>query len=183
MRMYQYHLRHIHHHFLRNLHISTGFFGVIFATSVLSLSTFVFASATANFRMIVNPGVLAVGMVDSSFVAVSQPLVDMGQVFQDASCQSVGGTFGTLSQKIYIRNPDVADGGWNVTLSAASPTTRWSSGEGHFFDFNDPEMSGCLDGLDSDTVAGQMTVNPSSFGSNLSQGQCTLSCNTTDVAK
>jgi hypothetical protein len=181
--MYQYHPRHIHHHFLRNLHIPTVLSGIIIVTSVLSLSTFVFASATANFRIVINPGVLAVNVVDSAFVAISQPLVDMGQVFQAASCQSVNGTFGTVSQKIYIRNPDVADGGWNVTLSAASPTTQWSSGNGHFFDFNDPTTTGCGDGVDSDTVAGQMTVNPSSFGSNLSQGQCTLSCNTTDVAK
>lgn len=125
--MYQYHPRHIHHHFLRNLHIPSVFLGVIIVTSILSLSTFVFASVTANFRIIINPGVLAVNVVDSSFVAIPQPLVNMGEVFQDTSCQSVNGTFGTLSQKIYIRNPDVADGGWNVTLSAASPTTRWSS--------------------------------------------------------
>ena len=180
--MYQYHPRHIHHHFIRNLHIPTVLVGVVIVTSILSLSTFVFASATANFRMIINPGVLAVGLVDGTFTPVASPLVEMGSVMQNASCQSVTGTFGTSSQIIYIKNPDAADNGWNVTLSAISPSAQWSSGNGDFFDFNDPTTAGCTDGADSDTVAGQMMVNSSSFGSNLSQGQC-ISCDMTDVFK
>ena len=138
--MHQYHPRHIHHHFLRNLHIPTVLVGVVIVTSILSLSTFVFASATSNFRMIINTGVLAVGMVDGSFAPVANPMVDMGSKFQSTNCQSAAGTFGTSTQKIYVKNPDVADNGWVVTLSAASPQDTWE-GDGAHFDFNDTTNS------------------------------------------
>lgn len=110
----------------------------------MSLSTFVLASTTANFRMVINPGVLAVGMVDGSFNPVANPMVDMGEKFQSSDCQTASGTFGTTTQKIYVRNPGVANNGWTVTLSAASSTNTWQ-GDGARFDFNDATSSGCAD--------------------------------------
>jgi len=106
--------------------------------SFLGVGTFVLASATSNFRMVINPGVLAVSMVNESFLPVASPMVDMGSKFQSANCQSAQGTFGTLTEQIYVENPDGADNGWVVTLSAASPAVTWSGERGGHIDFNDP---------------------------------------------
>jgi hypothetical protein len=105
---------------------------------ISSASTFLFAATAVNFQMIINPGTLAVNIVDNTFTPVLHPQVNMGEVIEDTDCQSVHAFFGTETQKIYVRNPDSADSGWNVTLSAASPTDLWSSNEGFYFDFNDP---------------------------------------------
>ncbi len=110
----------------------------------MSLSTFVLASTTANFRMVINPGVLTVGMVNGSMVPVADPMVDMGSKFQSTECQTATSVLGTDTQKIYVRNPGVANNGWVVTLSAASSESTWQ-GDGARFDFNDATGSGCAD--------------------------------------
>lgn len=142
--MHRYHPRHIHHHFLRNLHIPTALIAAIFIGSLLSVSTFVLASTAVNFHMVVNPGVLAVNMVDNDLNPVATPMVDMGSKFQSNICQTATSTLGTASQKIYVKNPGVANNGWVVTLSAASPSDTWL-GDGARFDFNDASSAGCTD--------------------------------------
>lgn len=157
--MNRYHPRHIHHHFLRNLHIPSAFFVALLVGFFLSVSTFVLASTAVNFQLTINPGVLAVNMVDNNFSPIDTPTVDMGSKLQSTECQTATSTLGTATQKIYVKNPGVANNGWVVTLSAASPTNTWV-GDGSHFDFNDSTSSGCIDGPDTDTYAGQMTVNP-----------------------
>ncbi|MCB9806893.1 hypothetical protein H6768_03290 [Candidatus Peribacteria bacterium] len=95
------------------------------------------------------------------------------------SCQTVTGTFGTSTQQIYIRNPDAADSGWTVSLAASDPTDLWDSA-GTDFDFNDSGSSGCADGGDTDSFAGQMTVDPSV--ATLATAQCE-SCTTSNITK
>lgn len=102
--------------------------------------------------MVVNPGVLAVNMVDNNLQPVATPLVDMGSTFQSDACQTATSIFGTPTQQIYIKNPGVANNGWTVTLSAASPLNAWQAGGAHL-DFNDATNLGCTDGPDIDTYA------------------------------
>jgi hypothetical protein len=123
--MHRYHPRHIHHHFLRNLHIPTALVAAIVVGSFLSASTFVFASTAVNFHMVINPGVLAVDMVDGNLRPVATQVVDMGSKIQSNTCQTTTGILGTATQKIYVKNPGVANNGWVVTMSAASPSDTW----------------------------------------------------------
>lgn len=149
-----------------------------FSLSYLGIGT-VLASSTSNFTQTINAGTLAVDIVDGSYVTVASPTVAMGAVTFSFGCQSANGTLGTASQQIYVTNPDAADNGWTVSLAGSATTAVWDSA-GTDYDFNDPGGSGCTDGGDADSLAGQMTVNPNA--GTLAVGQCD-SCVTTNVTK
>ena len=178
--MKSYHPRHIHHHFLRNLHIPTALCAALIVASVLSVGAFVFASTTINFRMVINPGTLSIGMVDGNFVPLIDPAITMQPKLQSNICQSSVGILGTFAAQIYVKNPDAADGGWVATLSTASPEAKWQW-DAYSFDFNDPTSSGCIDGDDADVVGGQMRVDMSA--SHIHLGTCLASCSWLDVVR
>jgi len=136
-------------------------------------------SSISNFSQTINPGTLSIGIVDEDFAPVSTPTVAMDPVTFSFDCQETNGTFGSSSQKIYVKNPDSADGGWSASIAAADPTAVWDSA-GTDFDFNDPSTSGCSDGDDTDSLAGQMTINPDA--GTLSTGAC-LNCSASNVTK
>jgi hypothetical protein len=163
----------------RKINITVAVFLSFFVFSGIGGITYIFASATSNFTQTINPGTLNVDIVDGSYVTVGSPSVAMNAATMSFSCQTVTGTFGTSTQQIYIRNPDAADAGWTVSLAASDPTDVWNSA-GPDYDFNDPTSSGCSDGGDTDSYAGQMTVDPSV--ATLASGQCT-SCATTNITK
>ncbi len=162
---------------LRKMNIATA--GMILGVMTLSTVAGVYAAATSNFTLTVNPGTLSVDIVDSSYVTVGSPSVALGAVTAGFGCQSATGTFGTASQVIYIKNPDAADNGWSVSLAGSATTAVWDSA-GTDIDFNDAGGSGCTDGVDADSLAGQMTVDPS-VGT-LATGQC-ASCGTSNITK
>ncbi len=147
-------------------------------TIVLSSAGIVLASATSNFTQTIVAGSLAVDIVDADYATVGSPSVAMTNGTFSFSCQTVTGTFGTASQKIYVTNPDAADNGWTVSLAAGAVTNLWDSA-GTDFDFNDPTAA-CADGGDADSFGGRMTVDPS-VGT-LAVGQCD-SCVVTNVSK
>ena len=66
-----------------------------------------------------------------------------------------------------------------MSLAGSATTAVWDS-SGTDIDFNDAGGSGCTDGADTDSVGGQMTVDPS--GGTLATGQC-LSCGTSNITK
>lgn len=127
--------------------------------------------------MVINPGNLSVGIVDLAFQSVSNPSVVLRDVAYKNSCQTSQGFLGTDAQKIYIANPSAAHNGWTVTLSAENPSMTWSSGD-YALDFNDPTENGCLDGADSDALAGSLKIDPSN--ALLTTGQC-RSCITENI--
>lgn len=147
----------------------------IFALSGAGLAL---AAGTSNFQQTITGGSLAVDIVNGSYVTVGSPSVALGSTAFSFSCQTSTGTFGTASQQIYIQNPDGADNGFTVSLAASAPTAVWDSA-GTDFDFNDPTTSGCADGGDADSLAGQMTVNAAA--GTLATGNC-ASCSTSNVA-
>lgn len=159
--------------------ITTKLAAVIAAASMLVPASFALASGTSNFQQTINPGTLSTDIVNSSYVTVGSPSVTMNAATFSFSCQTVTGTFGTSSQKIYVVNPDAADNGWTLTLAATAATDVWTGSAGTY-DFNDSTGSGCTDGADADTVGGQMTVDPS--GATLSAGACS-SCTTSNISK
>ena len=138
-----------------------------------------YAAGTSTFTQTINPGTLAVDIVDGSYNSVANPSMAMTAVTFSFSCQTASGTFGTASEQIYVKNPDAADNGWTVSLAASSTTAFWD-GSTADFDFNDPGGTGCTDGTDADTLAGQMTVDAS--GATLAAGQC-ASCTTSNITK
>ncbi len=161
---------------LRKTNIATA--GIILGAMALSTVVGVYA-ATSNFTLTVNPGSLNVDIVDGSYNVVGSPSVALGAVTAGFGCQSATGTLGTVSEMIYIKNPDAADNGWTVSLAGSATTAVWDSA-GTDIDFNDAGGSGCTDGADADSFGGQLTVDPS--GGTLAAGQCS-SCGTTSITK
>lgn len=147
-------------------------------TFILAGTGIALAASTSNFQQTITAGTLSVDITDSSYVTVGSPSVTFGATAFSFSCQTTTGTLGTASQQIYIQNPDASDNGFTVTIAASSPTAVWDSA-GTDFDFNDPTSSGCGDGGDADSLAGQMTIDAS--GATLAAGAC-ATCTTTGVS-
>jgi hypothetical protein len=107
------------------------------------------------------PGPLTVDIVDGAGASVASPSVSMSAANVSLDCQTITGMFGTNSQKIRVNNA-TSTPGWTLTLAATSGNTaQWSSGTDQY-DFNDSGGSpgGCTDSGDTDTQAGQLTINP-----------------------
>lgn len=145
---------------LRKLNITTAL-GLVVLTAGAA-STGVFAAANSNFAQTINNGALTLDIVDANRASVANPSVGMADTNFSFACQSTTGIFGTTTEKIYVRNPDAADGGWAVSLAAADgASAKWTSAsKNSSYDFNDANGAGCTDG-DTDGRGGQMTVNPS----------------------
>jgi len=165
---------------VRKLNIALALVLTVVMTAGLGGATYVFASATSNFTQTINPGTLAVDIVDGSYATVASPTMAMNAATFSFACQTNTGSFGSATQQIFISNPNAANNGWVVSLAASATTDVWNSA-GTNFDFNDPGTSGCTDDgatTDADTLGGQMTVDPS--GATLAVGQC-LNCSSTNV--
>jgi len=96
------------------------------------------------------------------------------------NCYSGGtastGTLGTNAQRLYAINPGASvPNGWDVTVAATGgATATWANtGNTKKFDFNDAGGSGCTDGADTDSYAGQMNIDPSSGTLTTDCGSCT----------
>jgi hypothetical protein len=145
----------------------------------------VHAASNSTFGQSITNGVLATDIKDATRTTVASPSVPMSAVAFPFACLTGGqastGTFGTNTQRIYVENPGAANLGWTLTLAATGgATTLWqNAGSTQNYDFNDPTSSGCTDGADADTKAGQLTINPAA--STLTT-DCT-SCATTNITK
>jgi hypothetical protein len=122
------------------------------------------AAGNSNFTQTINAGTLATDIRNASRVSVASPTVAMSTVSYPFVCLTGGsassGTFGTNTERIYVDNPGAANNGWTLTLAPTAATTLWQNGGStQNYDFNDPGGSGCTDGGDADSVAGQLTVN------------------------
>jgi len=108
-------------------------------------------------------GVLAVDIVDSGGSPVAAPAFTMSASGYLFTCDPTTTTIGTSPQRIEISN-FTATAAWNVSIAATSGATdNWDSGT-NTYDFNDPSgaPAGCADGVgDADSLAGQLSINPS----------------------
>lgn len=156
----------------------------VFAVSSLVVSFMVagvFASNISEFSITINPGTLAIDIVNTttSYSTVASPTVTFSSATASFSCGSATGTLGTTTQAVYVSNPDAADNGWTASMAATGGATSYWDGTVADMDFNDTTGSGCSDGADTDSLKGRLTVNPS-VGS-VAVGQCG-SCTTTNVS-
>ena len=107
-------------------------------------------------------GGLGVKVVDGSGDPVVNPIVTMSDLNASFSCQTTTGTLGTASQKIRVDSP--SNPNWTLDIRAADgAAANWvdTIDSEDRYDFNDPSgsPSGCSDGADADTYAGQMSLN------------------------
>ncbi|MBA2279148.1 hypothetical protein H0V99_01770 [Candidatus Saccharibacteria bacterium] len=108
-----------------------------------------------------NP-VLSVDIVNSSGASVTSPSVSMTTATFSFNCLTSTGTLGISSEKIRVTNYTTT-ATWTLSIAATSgATSNWTTGT-NTYDFNDGggAPAGCGDGGDTDTIAGQLTVNPS----------------------
>ena len=154
---------------------------VLFAVATVS------AANTPTLNQTINAGTLTTDILDSSRVAVGSPAAAFTAKTFSFDCQ-YGGTASTSSlgsntERVYVINPNAANNGWSLSIAAtAGATTLWQNGgSSQNYDFNDPTGAnpGCNDGADTDSKAGQLSIDPSVSTINL---DC-LTCTSTNVTK
>lgn len=113
--------------------------------------------------------IFTVDLVDSVGNSVATPSITMSALTFDFNPQTSTGTFGVSSQKPRVVN-GTTNPSWNLSLSATNGQTSLWTGNGNFYDYNDPTAQ-AEDGTDTDSFGGQMTVDPSA-GTITAQSGC-----------
>ncbi|HMR72785.1 MAG TPA: hypothetical protein PKD68_02125 [Candidatus Saccharibacteria bacterium] len=138
-----------------------------------------YAALTANSTLTqsITAGVLSTDVRNASGAVVGSPSFALAARTVSTSQQSTTGTFGDNAQRITVDNPGGANGGWTLTLNAATPGTGvWSNGTDTY-------------AYNSTAANGQLTVNPvagtitalSGTTSNISKGTSATFTGTTAV--
>lgn len=129
-----------------------------------------FIAAIASFQ-IASTGSLEAKFVDSGGAEILSPSLTFSTTAASIDCQTVSATLGTSNQKLRITNT-TGSPSWSLSIAALSgETSQWSNGTDSY-DYNDSTGSGCTDGADADTNAGQLSINPGS-GTSSPQSGCT----------
>ena len=133
--------------------------GVVMENNVTTLGGWIAGFDYSNYI----PGAsLNVDIVNASNASVGSPSISMSSIFSSVDCQTSTGTFGTASEKVRVTNTTTNEK-WSLSIAATGgATTNWSSGL-NTYDFNDGSgaPAGCADGGDADSLAGQLSINPS----------------------
>lgn len=116
-------------------------------------------------------GALSADIVDAGGTPVGAPTVAMSSASFSFNDQISTGIFGTSGQKIRVDN-GTGTATWTLSLAADGGATSFWDGVSSDYDFNDPTAS-AADGGDTDSLGGQMTVDPSSATIS-PEGGCTL---------
>lgn len=123
-----------------------------------------------------NAGPLSINIVDTGGSPIGSPTVSFPAVNTTINCQTNSSVLGVSNAKIRVSNGTL-NPQWNLTIAATGgATANWNNGAGANYDFNDPNTSGCGDGADADSLAGQLSINPSVATSTASPG-----CNNTGL--
>ena len=101
------------------------------------------------------PTMLGIDIIDNLGNSIANPSVALDPIPLSLTYQVTNGVFGDSFQKIRVNTTDNAS--WSLSLAASDPTDLWSSSAP--YDFNDATSS-AQDGLDTDGVGGQLSVNP-----------------------
>jgi hypothetical protein len=111
-----------------------------------------------------NYGSLNLDIVDTNGQSVSSPAFSLDSSPFSFSCTSSNGLIGETNQKIRVSNLTNIPS-WSVSVAPTSgQSALWRNvGDTERYDFNDPsgDPLGCADGLDGDSYAGQLTIDPS----------------------
>jgi hypothetical protein len=102
-------------------------------------------------------GTLSVDIVDGAGTSVASPSLAMSSTTVSFASQTATGILGVAAEKIRVTNTTL-DEQWALSIAASSTTALWA-GSSESYDFND--SSGATDGGDTDSVGGQLTIDPS----------------------
>ena len=106
---------------------------------------------------------LSVSVVDASDEVVTNPSFNLNSTVMKSTCQTTTGYLGVSNQQIRVHNT-TSSGSWSLTLAATDGATAYwkRAGGGVGYDYNDPSGSppGCNSGSDGDSLAGQLSVDP-----------------------
>ncbi len=103
-------------------------------------------------------GSLDLDFVDAGGTPVISPSLAMSSIDYMGMFQTSSGTLGTSSEKMRVNN-STSVAPWTVSIAATSGSTAvWDSGT-HQYDFNDATPD-AVDGGDTDSVGGRMTIDP-----------------------
>jgi hypothetical protein len=106
-------------------------------------------------------GPISVNIVDTGGTPIGSPTVSFPVIDRKINCQTNSSVLGLSNTKIRVDNGTI-NPQWNLTIAATGgATANWNNGAGANYDFNDPTSSGCGDGSDADSFAGQLSINPS----------------------
>ena len=120
-------------------------------------------------------GALTVDIVDSGGSSVSSPSITMSPIVLTFETQTTTGTLGVNDERIRVNNT-TANEQWSLSMAASGGPTNFWDGTISDYDFNDPTAQ-AGDGADTDSLGGQMSIDPS--GATISpQG----GCNTTGIS-
>ena len=133
------------------------------------------ASTSTQMSQAINQGTLDIEVVDSAGVIVPSPSVAFSSAPFSFDDQDTTAVLGTNDQRMRVYNP-TNNSEWTVSVAALNPTDVWTDGATFSYDFNDG--SGYADGADTDTVGGQLAVDPTTA----SIGVPDVKCNTTGIS-
>lgn len=104
-------------------------------------------------------GTLDVAIVDEDGNSVANPSVVFPSKVFSMDYQTSAAVLGTTAERMRVTNPSGITDTWSLNIAATSGATAvWTSGTSSY-DFNDATAS-AADGVDADSVGGQMTINP-----------------------
>lgn len=158
-------------------------FGVaLFALAIAIVpSTATFAQANTDVTQQINAGTLSSAILDAGRVTVPSPSFAMTATNFSFACQTVTGTLGSASQRLYLINPSATSAAVNLTLAG---TGTWTNG-GNTYAYNDGAGSGCTNGqLTVNANAGTLTadcVSSGCTGASVTKGSSTAMTGATPV--
>jgi hypothetical protein len=131
-------------------HLKKLAFGALPLLGALLLVSMPVQAQAANVTQQINGGSLSAAILDANRATVASPSFGMTAAGYSFDCQTVTGTLGSSSQRLYVINPSGTTSGqsWNLSFAATGP---WTSG-GNTYAYNQAAGSGC--------TSGQLTVNP-----------------------
>lgn len=134
---------------------------VVSALGLLIVPAVAFAATTVstNLTQSINPGSLSIDILDSTRTTVGSPSYALGASTYSFNCQTVTGSLGDNNNRVYMTNPGADNNGFVVSLAGSATTATYVSGSDKY-DYNDATAA-CGDSADTDTVGGQLTIDPS----------------------
>ena len=160
-------------------------FAAVVATFAIAFvpSAVTFGQASSDVTQQINGGVLSTAILNASRATVASPSFAMSTASFSFDCQTVTGSLGSDSQRLYVINPSGTTSGqtWTLALAATGP---WTDGS-NTYAYNDPAGAGCDNGqLTVDPSAGTLTDDCTSTActtASVSQGNSTAMSGATPV--
>lgn len=160
---------------------------VAIAMVTMVIPTAVSAAPNSNLTQAITAGTLVTDILDASRNPVASPSIAMSATTFAFNCQTVTGTLGSSSQRLYVTDPSTTSNGWTLALAATGgASAKWqNSGATREYSYNDASGSGCTNGqLIIDPSVGTVTadcVSSACTGATVNKGSSTAMTSSTPV--